>query len=141
MCYYSLIMIKNNKIIRYIFSGIIASLSNFVILYFLVQKLNLWYLTSSIISFCCGIIISYCLQKFFTFKNYSIQNIHLQFSVFFIYNLCMLGLNTLLMYFFVDIIGIWYLFSQIVITIGTAFINYFFFNKIMFNKNEGPFTV
>ena len=129
-------MVKNKKVLRYIFSGTIASLSNFIVLYFLVQKLGLWYLTSSIISFCSGIIVSYCLQKFFTFKNNSTKNIHLQFSVFFIYNLCMLGLNTLLMYLFVDVIGFWYLFSQIIITIGTAFINYFFFNKILFRNEQ-----
>jgi len=129
-------MVKNKKVLRYIFSGTIASLSNFIVLYFLVQKLGLWYLTSSIISFCSGIIVSYCLQKFFTFKNNSTKNMHLQFSVFFIYNLCMLGLNTLLMYLFVDVIGFWYLFSQIIITIGTAFINYFFFNKILFRNEQ-----
>ena len=129
-------MVKNKKVLRYIFSGTIASLSNFIVLYFLVQKLGLWYLTSSIISFCSGIIVSYCLQKFFTFKNNSTKNMHLQFSVFFIYNLCLLGLNTLLMYLFVDVIGFWYLFSQIIITIGTAFINYFFFNKILFRNEQ-----
>ncbi len=132
-------MIKNYKILRYIFSGIIASLSNFIVLYFLVQKLNIWYLTSSIISFCSGIVVSYLLHKFFTFKNYSKDNIPLQFSFFFLYNLCMLGLNTLMMYLFVDIFGFWYFFSQIMITIGIAFINYMFFNRIMFNINNKGF--
>lgn len=128
-------MIIDNKIIRYIFSGITASFSNFIILYFLVQKLHFWYLTSAIVSFCFGIIMSYCLHKFITFKNYSTGNIPFQFSHFFVFNLIMLGLDTLLMYIFVDIIGIWYLLSQVVITIGTAFINFLIFNKIIFKVN------
>ena len=129
-------MIRNNKIIRYVFSGVVASFSNWVILYILVQKFNFWYLTSAIISFCCGIIVSYLLQKFFTFKNYSTNGMPRQFSIFVIYNLIMLGLNTLLMYLLVDIFGFWYLFSQIAITIGTAFVNYFVFNKILFKNRE-----
>jgi putative flippase GtrA len=132
-------VIKNYKVIRYIFSGAISAFSSWGILYLLVQKANLWYLVSSIISFCSGIIISYCLHKFLTFKNYSKKGIPVQFSIFFIYNLFMLGLNTLLMYLFVDIIGFWYLFSQVVITIGTAFINYFVFNKIIFSLNKKEF--
>jgi putative flippase GtrA len=125
---------KYDKIIRYIFSGVTASFSNFVILYFLVQKLQFWYLTSAIISFCCGIIVSYCLQKFFTFKDKSNRRVMLQFSGFLFFNLIMLGLNTLLMYVFVDIIGLWYLFSQFFISGCTAFVNYMVFNKIIFKN-------
>ncbi len=126
-------MVKNSKVIRYIFSGGLASATNLGILFVLVRYFHLWYLFSAIISFCCGIIISYLLQKFFTFKDDSTKNIHLQFSIFVIYNLIMLGLNTLLMYLFVDIFGFWYLLSQFVITVGTAFMNYFFFSKFIFN--------
>jgi putative flippase GtrA len=125
-------MLKDNKVIRYIFSGGVTSFSNFFVLYLLVQKLHIWYLTSAIISFCFGIIVGYCLHKFISFKNYSKNNIPLQFSSFLIYNTIMLGVNTLLMYIFVDIFGFWYLFSQVTITIFTAFVNYFIFNRIIF---------
>ena len=129
-----IILSRYDKVIRYIFSGAITSLSNFIMLYFLVQELNLWYLTSAIFSFCFGIIVGYLLHKFITFQNNSKHKIHLQFSKFFIYNILMLGLNTLLMYVFVDIFRFWYLISQIIITIFIAFINYTVFNKIIFKN-------
>lgn len=121
-----------NKIVRYIISGSITSLSVFLLLYSLVQVLSIWYLTASAISFCFGIIVSFTMQKFFTFKNYSIKRIHLQFSFFIIFNIFMLGLNTLFMYIFVDIFNFWYLSSQIFITMLTAFVNYITFNKLIF---------
>ncbi|MDP1728727.1 MAG: GtrA family protein, partial [archaeon] len=75
-------LIRKDKVIRYIFAGIVASFSNFLVLYILVQKFNLWYLFSSVISFCCGIVVSYTLHKFFAFKNYSTKDMPMQFSVF-----------------------------------------------------------
>lgn len=120
------------RIIRYVFAGGAATVSNLIILYTCVHYFKLWYLTSAIISFCSSVVISYLLQKFFVFKNYSTQNIHLQFLNFSIYNLIMLGLNTVLMYIFVDVIGLWYLLAQAVVSIITAFINYNYFNKIIF---------
>jgi len=127
-------MSKYNQIIRYIFAGGIATASNIAILFVCVHYFKLWYLTSTIISFCCAVLISYLLQKFFVFKNYLTQNMHTQFLNFFIYNLIMLGVNTLLMYFFVDIINIWYLLAQAMSAIIIACINYIYFNKIIFKK-------
>lgn len=129
-------MLKNNKIIRYIFSGGITAFSVFALLFLLVNKFKVWYLGASIISFCFGILLSFCLQKFFTFKNHSTNSLHIQFSIFVIYNISMLGLNTLLMYIAVDRFGIWYLGSQVSITIFTAFLNYLFFSKVLFKKNN-----
>jgi dolichol-phosphate mannosyltransferase len=128
-------MIKKHRVIRYIISGIIAVILNLLILYTFVDIFHLWYLMSSIIAFCCGIVVSYSLQKFFTFQNNSKNGVPLQFSIFLIYNICMLGLNTLLMYVLVDKFGFWYFFSQIMTTTCTAFINYTFFSKVLF-KNK-----
>lgn len=130
----SKLILINSTILRYVFSGIIISLSNFIVLYLLVQKLHFWYLISSVISFSFGIIIGYYLHKFITFKNYSTDNIVVQFFGFLVFNLVMLTLNTFLMYIFVDIFGLWYLFSQIFITIFLATINYIFFSRILFSK-------
>lgn len=122
------------QIIRYIFAGGFATASNITILFICVNYFKLWYLAGAIISFCCAVIISYLLQKFFVFKNYSRQNIRKQFSNFFIFNLIMLGVNTLLIYTFVDIIGIWYLWAQALSSAIGACINYIYFNKVIFKN-------
>ncbi len=123
-----------NKILRFIFSGGIAFISHISILFVLVHYFNLWYLVSTMIAFTFAVTVSYSLQKFFTFQNYSTKNMHRQFLSFLFFALCMLGLNTLLMYIFVDIIGFWYISSQIVINIFTAFFSYIIYNKVIFSK-------
>ncbi len=126
---------KYIKIIRYIFAGGLATFSNLVILFVLVHYLKIWYLTSAVISFCIAVVISYLLQKYFVFQDYDKKDIHKQFINFFVYNIIMLGFNTLLMYFFVDILIIWYLLAQVMSAIIGAFINYIYFNKIVFKNN------
>jgi len=123
---------NNYKIIRYIFAGGSSTISNLMILYICVHYFKLWYLISAVISFTCAVIISYLLQKFFVFKNYSTEKMHMQFLNFFVYNLIMLGVNTILMYIFVDKIGLWYLLAQAIAAIITAFINYNYFNRVIF---------
>ena len=127
-------MSKYIQIVRYILAGGIATVSNLVILFVGVHYFHLWYLTSAIISFCLAVIISYLLQKFFVFRNYSANNIHTQFLNFFIFNIVMLGLNILLMYVFVDIISLWYLLAQAISSAITACINYIYFNKVIFKN-------
>ena len=128
------LILKNIQIIKYVFTGSLATASNLLILFISVHYLKLWYLISSIIAFCFGVSISYILQKFFTFKNYELENIHKQFLNFFIFALIMLVFNTLLMYVFVDIMNIWYLLAQAIFSILIAFINYTYFNKVIFKK-------
>ena len=67
------------KILKYVFAGCVATLSNLVILFLLVNFFNIWYLISASISFCCAVIISYLLQKYFVFKNNTKKDIYKQF--------------------------------------------------------------
>ena len=125
---------KYIQIIRYILAGGIATASNLVILFVSVYYFKLWYLTGAIIAFSCAVIISYLLQKLFVFKNYSRENMRKQFLNFFIFNLVMLGVNTLLMYTFVDLVGLWYLLAQALSAIIGACVNYIYFNKVVFKN-------
>ncbi|MEI7688596.1 MAG: GtrA family protein [Candidatus Nomurabacteria bacterium] len=123
---------KENKIVRYIFSGGVAVFANLTILFVLTKYLHMFYLISAIIAFCFGVLVSYSLHKFWTFKNYLIGNMSSQFYIFFIYSILILCLNTILMYLSVDIFGLWYIFSQVIITIITSFINYLYFSRTIF---------
>ncbi len=125
-------MLKYTQIIRYLFAGGVAVISNLTILFVCVHYFKLWYLTSAIISFCGAVIVSYSLQKFFVFKNYSRENMHTQFLNFFIFNFIMLNVNTLLMYLFVDIVGLHYLLAQALASAIGACVNYIYFSKIIF---------
>ena len=110
--------INNNKIIKYVFSGGTA---------FCVHLSTLFALTNYF-------------QKFWTFKDYSVKNMHVQFSSFLFLALFTLAINTFLMYIFVDKFGLWYIFAQIIINIFTAFLSYLVYNKVVFVDSKKAFT-
>ena len=125
-------MVKYARVIRYLFGGGFATAVNIGLLFIGVHYFHMWYLTSAVIAFCCAVIVSYLIQKFWTFKRYETEGMHVQFLIFVLFAIAMLGLNTLLIYVAVGIIGMWYLLAQIIISAIIAFINYAFFSKIVF---------
>jgi len=64
---------------RYLVSGISAAVANFATLYALTDVFGLWYVFSAIVSFLVSVLVSFIMQKFWTFKDKSIQKIKKQF--------------------------------------------------------------
>ncbi len=126
---------KYKKPIKYIFAGGLATFVNLAVLFICVEYFHFWYLTGAVVAFIFGVMTSYTLQKFWTFKDVERGNMHIQFFWFTIFALAMLGLNTLLMYVLVDIFLIWYLLAQAISSLCIALINYNVFNKLIFKSN------
>ena len=121
-----------SRIIRYLFGGGLATAINIGALFVGVHTFHLYYLTATIIAFSLAVIASFLIQKFFTFKHYATEGVHMQFFIFVVFALLMLGLNTLLMYIAVDMIHLWYILAQIIISAIIACVNYTFFRKVVF---------
>ena len=122
------------RILRFVFSGCVAAITDLVVLFVLVHLFNLYYLSSSIIAFLCGLAVSFLMQKYFTFNDYTRDRIRRQtvlYSSFHALNLC---LNTLLMYVGVDLLHIPYLISQIIIAGLLAISNFFTSKHLVFKS-------
>lgn len=119
---------------RYLFVGGICAILDLILLYLLVEYLHIWYLSATIISFTiitCG---GYFIQKNFTFRNAS-KNHKRQLPVFFVIASIGLLINTSCMFFFVSIIGIWYIIANIITKFIVLVWNYFANKHITFNNN------
>ena len=115
---------------RYIFSGLSASAVMLCSLAFFREILGLWYLYSSTLAFILGFIVSFLLQKFWTFKDFNGSNTHKQLIAFLIVSLVNLGINTLGMFVLVDKIGLWYFVSQVIVTTVIAGWSFFAYRAI-----------
>ena len=89
------------RIARFGVSGITALCTNIAVLYALLY-VGLWYLFASIIGFLTGFIVSFTLQKFWTFRDHSTDAIRSQALIYFLIVLVNLGLNTALVYLLVE---------------------------------------
>ena len=66
-------MVTYNKIAKYLIAGGIATVVDLGLLYFFTDKLNIWDLYSAIISFVLALGVSFIFQKFWVFRDYSLE--------------------------------------------------------------------
>lgn len=102
--------------------GAIGFLVNTTILYFLTEKLSIFYMISAIIALQCSIPTQYLLNNIWTFND------SMSFKKFIKYeSVCLVGmfLFYLIMITLTEIFGIYYLVSNFITTICVFLLNYF----------------
>jgi len=127
--------LSGHRLVRFLFSGGMAFATNFILLFVLVDFFGVWYLLAAVISFICSVLVSFLLQKFFTFADFTRDRIPQQGSLYLglqVFNLC---LNTFLMYVGVDLLHISYLISQVIIATGMAVYNFFIYKHFVFRPD------
>src|SRR3989344_1864954 len=122
----------SHKIVRYIISGGTAALVSLGFLYAFTEWFGFWYLISSIIAFAGGFVVSFTLQKFWTFEDRRTDTLNKQLISYLGVAFGGLITNVLLMYFMVEFWGLWYILAQI-LSIGViAIITFFIYQNLIF---------
>jgi len=125
--------------VKFIISGSTATLVNFAILYSLTEFAGLWYLFSSVIAFVLAVMVSFFLQKFWTFSDDDKSQIKKQMAMYYIVTTVNLGLNTAGMFVLVERFGIWYIFAQAIMTIAISVEGFFAYKLLIFKKPKKEF--
>lgn len=127
------------KIARYLFSGGVSAFTDIALLYIFTDLLHIWYLTASILAFLVAFLVSFSLQKFFTFQDHSREGMHGQAAVYFLVSGANLLINTALIYLFVQYAGFHYIVAQIVTSIMIAVESFIIYGTFIFKKQlEDP---
>lgn len=128
--------LTQHVIVRYVISGGTAAVTDLGLLYVLNSYVGLHYLVASALAFIGSFFVSFLLQKFWTFKSHE-EKTHKQVIMYLGNSLFGLGLNTILMYIFVDYIHIQVLVSQIFAGALVAFCTFFISRNLVFKyKNQ-----
>lgn len=120
------------RIVRFVISGGTATTVNLGTLFTLTHFMGIWYIYSSLVAFSISFLISFTLQKFWTFGNGENDRIHVQATIFLSIILFALGLNTILIYLFVEFVHTHYIFGQLVSGVIIAVVNYFSYKHLVF---------
>ncbi len=123
-------------VFKYGLSGCVAAGSQLGALALLVEVVHLSYLMAVILAFVFSALVSFFLQKFLTFRDNSLSRVHFQMIQYVFLALAMLILNVSFMYFFVEIVRIWYILAQIITIFVTAVVSFLFNKLYIFNKQE-----
>lgn len=127
---------QNQTVIKYLFAGGTATLATFFFLWFFTEIFGLWYLLSSVLAFCIAVIISFTLQKLWTFKGEQEKKTHHQFVLFLSFGIFGLGVNAASMFLLVDKAHLWYMLAQFITSAGIAVMNFLFYRLVVFKHKE-----
>src|SRR5581483_4224402 len=105
--------IVNHRILHFLVSGCLSAAAGMATIYILTSLLHVWYLFSTTASFLVTFLVGYILQKHWTFQDPERNDRQAIYVL--IFSLINLGLNALLMYVAVDLFGIHYLVSQVIV--------------------------
>jgi putative flippase GtrA len=126
------------KLVRYLVSGGMATAANLIIFFLLVHFGHMYYLHASILAFAMSVTVSFTMQKFWTFRDQHLYDVHAQFARYLVVILSNLLLNTALIYLLVEKFGQWYLFAQILATAIVAVTGYFGYRHFVFRDRAAP---
>jgi putative flippase GtrA len=127
---------RHARVARFILSGGTAAVVDLGLLYFFTEEFGLHYLTSATLAFIAAFGVSFVLQKFWTFQDASTDRVHVQASLSFVIAVINLGINAGLMYFFVDVLGVWYMAAQIIVGAMLAFESFFILKLVIFRASH-----
>ena len=92
---------------------------------------KIYYVLSNIFSFTLGLLANYLLSKKFVFQEKTKISKTKEFIIYSIIGIIGLGIDTVLVWFFTDIIFIYYIFSKIIST-GIVFVWNFGARKVLY---------
>ena len=125
---------KKNILLRYLVAGFTGAGTNIGLLYILTDIVGIWYLYSSALSFAAAVVVSFVLQKFWTFNDKEVAKVHRQFFRFLGVALFGIIINTACMFLLVDVFSLWYILAQIITGALIAIINFLMYKFFIFNK-------
>jgi putative flippase GtrA len=122
------------ELFRYLIAGGVALVADAAVLYFLTEYLGVYYLLSSIVGFCVGLIVSYIINVIWVFTDRKIENKTIERVVFATISLVGLLLTSLFMWVFTSLLLFHYLYSKIITTVIVFVWNFAAKKKSLFSK-------
>ncbi len=129
-------LIGEYKSIRYVIAGSTAAAVHFGLLFLFKEYLGLWYITASSLAFLFALLVSFTLQKYWTFKEKSFESIKIQFPFYAIVAIFNFLLNASLLFSLVHYLKINYLISQAFVSVVLAISSFFVYNKMIFSERQ-----
>lgn len=118
------------KVARYIISGGSGAVVNIGTLFVLTHFFSVWYLASSVIAFLASFVVSFTLQRMWTFDHRTAEGLARHTSLYFVVAVGNTFLNTALVFGLVEYAQVWYVAAQIIAGVCIALSSFFIYRKI-----------
>ncbi len=122
--------------IKFVISGGLATIVNLFFLFIFFSILDIQIIYASSMSWLLAILISFNLQKYWTFRSFSFKKMSSQVILYLLIAILSLILNARWMYLLVEGLNINYLLAQIIVLFVLAILNYIVYKFIIFKEKK-----
>ncbi len=129
---------RHKAVVKFIFAGGLAGGTDLVLLYIFHGLFGLGLVFSTSAAFILSFLVSFTLQKFWTFRNFRQDKMVGQLFIYILNAFIGLNLNGFFMHTLVRKYAIWYLLAQIIVNLMIGVWNFIIYKFIVFrtDKNE-----
>lgn len=124
------------SIVKFIIAGSFSSGTDLVVLFLMYDLLKMEIVFSTSVAFIMSFVISFTLQKFWTFRNKSQERLTRQFFLYMLTAFFGLNINAAGMHMLVNGFNIWYILAQVIVNLFLGFINFIIYKFIIFRKRK-----
>lgn len=117
---------------KYVVAGGLVTLVNLSVLYTLTEFTGMYYILSETCGFLASLLVSFFLQKHWTFGNNAYDRLHVQAAQYFALQMANLACNLMLLYILVEYMYIWYFLAQVIVSLGLAVVTFIIARKYIF---------
>ena len=125
-------VLGREKILGFFLIGVVSTLIDVGLLYFFTEYFGIWYIWSATVSYTCGMVASFFLNKYLNFRDTDRHYLR-QFLSFALISMSSLALTLGILYLAVEIFSISYLLGKIIAILIAFLWNYFGQSKITFH--------
>ena len=127
---------RYKSFVKFFIAGCFAGGSDLVFLFVFHGLFHLNIVVSTSLAFILAFVVSFTLQKFWTFRNYSQNRVFRQLAVYLANSFLGLSLNGYFMHLLVNKFGLWYILAQIIVNLTLAVWNYIVYKFIVFRNKD-----
>lgn len=127
---------NNTELVTYLFAGVATTVVNYVVYFLATRMLSMGVLAGTWTAWVCAVLFGYVVNKLFVFHTHceSIGELAKEATGFFGMRLVSLGMETVLMYLTVEVIGLNDLVMKLLVNILVIIANYAFSKLFIFKK-------
>lgn len=123
---------KRKSVIKFFFAGVCAASVNLIFLAIFHKGLNWSIVPATSFAFVLSFVVSFNLQKFWTFRDNHKGRIPRQLIIYMLNALLALSLNGYFMHLLVSVWGVWYLLAQVIVNVTIGLQNFFLYKFVIF---------
>jgi len=127
-------VLTKHLLVRYVISGGTSATVNLSIFALFFYIFHLHYIIANVIAFSMAFGVSLMLQKFWTFRDTSTENMHIQGMLYLLNSLLGLCINTTVLYISVDFFGILPIIGVVIAGLSTALCTFQISRRYVFNQ-------